>query len=177
MKTLTLAATACLAVLITASLSGCRTEYHGYDSGIDDRQWRQIAAFEDPLSAQLFEPTVNEPDQYLAALNGARWDRLTATPGELRIEEGGVVLYDISSTTSAAALSVFITSASEHEDGAERDARFNPSAVYTCYGIEATFGQSTRPLAERIIYSECPSALLELVPRDAAFASAEVFDG
>ncbi|MCM6763033.1 hypothetical protein NB037_11455 [Rathayibacter sp. ZW T2_19] len=94
---------------IALLVAGCGpTEYHGSDSGIDGVLWRRIAAFEDPLSSELFEPRVTEPAPYLAALSGRRWDGEASTAAELDLAAGGVVLYDLSSTPTSANASVFI---------------------------------------------------------------------
>ena len=39
---------------IALALTSCDTEYHGNNSEIDGTLWRQIAAFEDPLSRSLY---------------------------------------------------------------------------------------------------------------------------
>jgi hypothetical protein len=78
--------------LLVIQLVGCTTEYHGYNSGIDGALWRQIAAFEDPLSRSLFSPQTDDPASYLAALEGARWDGSMSTAADIDVTSGGVVL-------------------------------------------------------------------------------------
>jgi len=159
---------------IALLVAGCGpTEYHGYDSGIDGVLWRQVAAFEDPLSFELFEPRVNEPEPYLAALSGMRWDGKASTAAELALDEGGVVLYDLSSTPTSANASVFIASGPR----SRADDRAHPSEVYTCYRIETAFTGDPMPSAGRILLDSCPEPLVSLLAEDAAFASGEVFDG
>ncbi|ROP44408.1 MULTISPECIES: hypothetical protein [unclassified Rathayibacter] len=154
--------------------SGCGpTEYRGYDSGIDGVLWRQIAAFEDPLSRELFSPRVNEPEPYLAALNGTRWDGEASTAAELDLDAGGVVLYDLSSTPTSATASVFIASGPR----SPADDSTGPSEVYTCYRIEIAFSGDPMPSAGRVLLDGCPEPLVSLLAEDAAFASGEVFDG
>lgn len=60
------------------------------------------------------------------------------------------------------------------DDGAAYN---GPSQVYTCYAVETEYDTSTTPSANRVILDECPQPLVELLPKDAAFASGEVFDG
>ena len=68
------------AVVATGSLSACSSpEYHGFDSGLDGVLWRQLAFYEDPLSRSLYQPTADEPSEYLDALPGARWDGTAAS--------------------------------------------------------------------------------------------------
>ena len=164
-----------IAVSATAlALTGCGpTEYRGYESGIDGVLWRQIASFREPLSFELYQPRVNEPDLYLAALSGTRWDGRASTATEIDLDAGGVVLYDLSSTPSSAEVSVFIASGprSPVDDGA------SPSEVYTCYRIETEFVGDPMPSAGRVLLDSCPEPLVSLLPEDAAFASGEVFDG
>ncbi|WP_146080912.1 hypothetical protein [Rathayibacter sp. AY1C2] len=155
-------------------VSGCGpTEYRGYDSGIDGVLWRQIAAFEDPLSRELFSPRVNESAPYLAALNGTQWNGEASTAAELDLDAGGGVLYDLSSTPTLANASVFIASGprSPADDSA------GPSEVYTCYRVETAFNGDPMPSAGRVLLDSCPEPLVSLLAEDAAFASGEVFDG
>ena len=159
---------------IAILVAGCGpTEYRGYDSDIDGVLWRQIAAFEDPLSFQLFQPRVNEPEAYLAALTGTRWDGETPTAAELDLDAGGVVLYDLSSTPTSANASVFIASGAR----SPADDSAGPSEVYTCYRIETAFIGDPMPSAGRVLLDSCPEPLVSLLAEDAAFASGEVFDG
>jgi len=165
------ATTASAAALL---LSGCGpTRYEGYESGIDDVLARQISAFEDPLSSQLLQPQVDEPEPYLAALSGMRWDGETSTASGLDLDAGGVVLYDISSTPFSTGVSVFIASGprSPVVDGA------SPSEVYTCYRVEAEFTRDPMPSTGRTLLDDCPEPLVALLPEDSAFASGDVFDG
>ncbi|GAB3142625.1 hypothetical protein [Marisediminicola antarctica] len=163
---------------IALSLTGCRTEYRGYDSGIDGTLWRQIDSFEDPLSRSLYQPPVNEPVGYLDSLQGERWNSSVASASDLELPEGGVVLYDLSSTDSAAEVSVFIASGPRPDvptdDGQHHD---GPSQVFTCYRMEAAFSTRVMPSVDRVTFDDCPAALVELMPEGAVFASGEVFDG
>ena len=155
-------------------VAGCGpTEYRGYDSGIDGVLWRQIAAFEDPLSRELFSPRVNESAPYLAALHGTRWDGEAAVATELNLDAGGVVLYDLSSTPTSADASVFNASGTR----SLTDDSAGPSEVYTCYRIETAFNGDPMPSAGRLLLDSCPEPLVSLLAEDAAFASSEVFDG
>lgn len=161
-----------------AALAGCSTKYQGYHSGIDGVLWRQVASFEDPVSRTLFVPVANEPTGYLDDVGGVRWDGAAASAADLRLEDGGVVLYDLSSTESIAKLSVFISSGPRSDEPTDEGPFYNgPSAVFTCFGIEARFRAEATPSVNRVIFDECPATLVMTVPQDAAFASAEVFDG
>lgn len=163
---------------ITLSLTGCHTEYIGYASGIDGTLWRQIASFEDPLSRSLYQPSVNESLGYLDSLPGDRWSGSAASTSDLNLRDGGVVLYDISSTDSAAEVSVFIGSGPRPDVLTDEGHLYNgPSQVFTCYRMEATFSRGEAPSVGRVTLNDCPAALVELMPEDAAFASGEVFDG
>jgi len=164
--------------VVAVSLSGCRTEYHGYYADIDGVLWRQVAGFKDPLSQGLYRPSTVELMQYLDELGGTRWDGTASSLADLQLEEGGVVLYDISSTDSVADVSFFIASGPRPDVPSEEGFTYTgPSQVFTCYGIEAHFDGEDPHFASRKVFEECPSALVALLPEDAAFASAEVFDG
>src|SRR5690606_21489618 len=84
------------AIVATTTFTGCAVEYHGYPSGIDGVLWRQVASFEDPLSQRLYSPPVDGPTAYLDTLPGARWDGDALSAAEFEIEQGGIVLYNIS---------------------------------------------------------------------------------
>lgn len=163
------------AVATVTALCGCSNpvEYQGADSGIDAVLWRQVADFEDPLA--FHAPSSHDPEEYLAGLGGSRWDGTTETLPDLR--SGGVALYDMSWTDSTARFSVFITSGPRPDvptdDGHTYD---GPSQVYTCYGITSELDPAQKS-ATRTIFTECPDALVDQLPEDAAFASGEVFDG
>ncbi|MET4782273.1 hypothetical protein [Glaciihabitans sp. UYNi722] len=166
------------ALVLTGALAGCSTGYHGHDSGIDGVLWRQVASFEDPLSPNLFDSHANEPGAYLDALGIADWDGTAASVAHLGLEDGGVALYDITSTDAAVELSVFISSGSRSDGLTDEGHDYKgPSAVITCYGINAHFRPGATPLVDRIIFDKCPAALVKTAPKDAAFASGEVFDG
>ncbi|TFV99900.1 hypothetical protein [Orlajensenia leifsoniae] len=167
-----------VATFVALSLTGCHTEYHGYDSGIDGTLWRQIASFEDPLSSSLFEPSAYEPIGYLNSLQAERWSGSLESASDLDLEEGGVVLYDRTSTDNAAGLSIFIASGPRPDVPTDWGRNYDgPSQVFTCYRIEAEFSPGAMPSVGRTTFDHCPPALVELMPADAAFASGEVFDG
>lgn len=156
------------------TLSGCGpVEYHGYDSGIDGVLWRQIASFEDPMN--FFESSTQDPATYLSELDGDRWN---GSPSALPdLSNGAIVLYDLATTAADAEFSVFISSGPRRD--ALTDAGFGyvgPSQVYTCYGMAADL-RSPRPMVNRTLFADCPRALVNLLPDDAAFASGDVFDG
>lgn len=160
-------------------LTSCRTEYHGMYSGIDGVLWRQIAAFEDPLSRDLFRPDTADPAEYLEGLPGSRWDGSNSSAAGLEIgQQGGVVLYAASSTRATAAVSVFIASGDRPDVPTDDGTTYGgPSAIFTCYRIRARFDEFSAPSVTRILLERCPRALVARLPPDAAFASAEVFDG
>ena len=161
-------------------LTACRPEYHGFDSGIDGVLARQIASFEDPLSWSLFRPEIedNEPAAYLDAIDGQRWDGSEDSAADLDLRRGGVVLYDTTTTDTDFELSVFIASGPRPDVATDEGLKYRgPSTVFTCYGIKAQFQPMSLPSVDRTIFDDCPSALVELLPEDATFASAEVFDG
>ncbi|GAA1845722.1 hypothetical protein GCM10009750_35000 [Agromyces salentinus] len=159
-------------------LTGCRAEYHGHDSGIDGALWRQIASFEDALSWDLSQPSDGEPGAYLDGQEVPRWDGSEASAAALDLRSGGVAIYDVSSTDSAAGFSVFIASGPRPDIVTDEGRTYSgPSTVYTCYGIEAEFQSSAGPSADKTIFDDCPPTLVELLPEDAAFASGAVFDG
>jgi hypothetical protein len=191
------AALVALAVVVPAALTGCATEYHGYDSGIDDVLWRQVAAFEDPLMSGIHAPLdpviaalhesrpreypapVTDPAQYLAGIEGARWDGEAASVAQLPIDDGGVVLYDITTGDRTAVFSVFIASGLGPGASAEGAGWFSaPAEVYTCYRMAVDLAAAhDEPSVARTEFSECPDALVSRLAESAAFASAEVFDG
>lgn len=160
------------------ALTGCATEYHGYDSGIDGVLARQIATFEDPLSEDLFQPAENGPAAYLDALDGMRWDGSASSAADLELDRGGIVLYDTAATDSSAKVAVFISSGPRPAVPTDENRTYTgPSQVYTCYTVEADFGSEPMPSPDRVMLDDCPPLLVDLLPDDAAFASADVFDG
>lgn len=166
------------AIVATTTFTGCAVEYHGYPSGIDGVLWRQVASFEDPLSQRLYSPPVDGPTAYLDTLPGARWDGDALSAAEFEIEQGGIVLYNISSTDAFAHVSVFIASGPRPAIPTDDGYAYNgPSEVYTCYDVRADFRSQPMPSAKRDILTKCPTPLVELLAEDAAFASGEVFDG
>ncbi|TFB59979.1 hypothetical protein [Cryobacterium sp. Sr3] len=89
-----------------------------------------------------------------------------------------MVLYDISSTDSAAEVSVFIASGPRPDVLTDDGQHYNgPSQVFTCYRVEAAFSSGAAPSVGRVTFDDCPAARVELMPEGAAFASGEVFDG
>lgn len=75
-------------------------------------------------------------------------------------------------------LSVFISSGPRTDGLTDEGHNYTgPSAVFTCYGINTHFRPGATPLVDRIIFDKCPTALVKTAPKDAAFASGEVFDG
>lgn len=184
------------AVAVVVSVTGCTTEYHGYDSGIDDALWRQIASFKDPLTPSIYGPleetigilheldpaaypaAIDDPADYLAGIPVPRWDGTDASLAELDLADGGAVLYDESAVDGVAAFSIFV--ASGLRPGASRDGGGwfdGPSEVYTCYGFEVDFDAASPPFADRTTFDACPSELVELLAPDAAFADVDVFNG
>jgi hypothetical protein len=160
------------------SLVGCETEYHGPYSGIDSTLWRQVAYFEDPLSRNLYHPAADEPIGYLDALQGQRWDGSPKSASNLQLRNGGVVLFEDSATATSAALSIFIASGPRPNFVSDTGGDYQgPSQVFTCYRVEATFFSGEEPYVEEVNVDDCPNALVEMLPDDAAFASADVFDG
>lgn len=169
-------ATLLLATAVVGSLSGCRTEYRGHESGIDGVLWRQLASVEDPFSREVFDSLARSPIGYLDALDGARWSGTAAAAADLDLRNGGVVLYEISSTESMAEFSVFIASGPRPEVATDDGRQYSgPSAVFTCFGVRADPGPDLE--VERTEFDECPAALVAQLPDDAAFAGIEVFDG
>lgn len=163
---------------IALALTGCQTEYRGHDSGIDGTLWRQIASFEDPLSRSLYRPSVNGPVSYLDSLPGERWSGSGSSTFDLDLREGGVVLYDISSSDSSVELSVFIASGPRPDVPTDGGREHNgPTHVFTCYQVEAAFTPGVAATVRRVTFDDCPAALVEMMPDAAVFASGEVFDG
>ncbi len=161
-------------VVGAVSFSGCSPiEYHGFDSGIDGVLWRQIASFEDAMT--FYESSTRVPTTYLSELGGDRWNGSVSTLPDL--SDGGIVLYDVSTSASSAGFSVFISSGPRPDVPTDSGHVYRgPSQVYTCYGIAADLG-SASVVVERTIFTECPAALVNRLPEDAAFASGDVFDG
>ena len=119
--------------------------------------------------------STREPTTYLAELGGDRWDGSVSTLPDL--SDGAIVLYDVSLTASDADFSVFISSGPRPDVPTDAgDDYAGPSQVYTCYGIAADFGSADLAV-DRTIYAECPPELVNLLPKDSAFASGDVFDG
>jgi len=167
------------AVVAGTVFTGCAAiEYHGYPSGMDGVLWRQVASFEDPLSRSIYRPSTDGPTAYLDAIPGARWDGDPSSAAEFAMDQGGIVLYNISSTEGSARVSVFIASGPRPTVPTDDGHAYNgPSQVFTCYDVRVDFRSQPMPSAEREILTECPRPLVDVLPEDAAFASGEVFDG
>lgn len=185
-----------LLTAVAATLTGCTAEYHGYDSGIDDVLWRQIASFEDPLSAGIYDPLdetigiahtlvpdeypapVDDPATYLAGIPAPRWNGSPDALPQLELRDGGAILYDVASVSRTASFSIFIASGPRALPATTNShISHGPSEVYTCYQIDVDFDSELPPTADRTVLPACPPALVGQLARDAAFASAEVFDG
>jgi len=165
-------------VAVALTLTGCATEYHGFDSGIDGVIWRQIDLLESQLSVEIFEPSTFGPADYLASLPGSRWDGSISSARSLDLDRGGVVLYKMATTVRSAKVSVFITSGPRPNVPTDEGGRYDgPGTVYTCYGFRTDFVSGQQSRTSRTIYSKCPHALTDQLPEDAVFASGEVFDG
>jgi hypothetical protein len=180
----------------SVSVAGCTTEYHGHDSGIDGVLWRQMASFEDPLSTtiwnpldetiairhtlapDLYPPAMDDPREYLAGIDAPRWDGAQLSLPQFELERGGVILYDAVATDSTATFSLFIASGPRSNAPTDQGGVYSgPSEVYTCYSLEVRFASDVPPHLVRTAFTECPPELVDLLADDAAFASAEVFDG
>lgn len=98
-------AVAVVVVATAGTVSSCAPEYRGYNSGIDAVLWRQVASFEDPLSARLYAAGTSGPTAYLETLEDPRWDGRSSSAANLDVDAGGVILYGISSTKSSAEVS------------------------------------------------------------------------
>ncbi|WP_146086945.1 MULTISPECIES: hypothetical protein [unclassified Rathayibacter] len=177
------------------SLSACATEYHGHDSGIDGRLWRQMAAVEDPLSTSVhrsldetigilhglnpeaYPPPLEDPSAYLSGIDVPRWNGEAESVDPSVLEDGGVVLYDEDVTDGEARFSLFLASGPIPGEEDEGGWFSGPSEVYTCYGLVVDFRAHTPPGPERTAFEDCPADLVAVLRSDAAFASAEVFDG
>ena len=164
--------------LVVLSLSACSTEYHGPYSDIDGVLWRQIAGFKDPLSSSLYQSSEDDPKALVDSLPGTPWDGTPESAERLNIADGGVVMYDVSSTGHEADFSVFISSGPRADQIEASETTYTgPSAVFTCYTLHVYSTADATLSIDRVILDECPSALVDTMPDDAAFASGEVFDG
>jgi hypothetical protein len=164
--------------LLVVSLAACSTEYHGYDSDIDGVLWRQVASFEDPFSLGIYQSREHDPTALIASLPGKKWDGTLESAERLDITEGGLVVYDESSSRDGADLSVFISSGPRPDQTQKRERTYSgPSAVFTCYSLHLHVEIGGTISKERVILDDCPDALVDKMPDDAAFASREVFDG
>jgi hypothetical protein len=163
--------------ICSVELTGCATEYRGPSSGIDGVLWRQVASIEDPLVAEIYQPSTQEPEAYLDALGQPVWDGRDASVPDLGLGDGGGVLYDVEAGASAVGFSVFIASGPRADEPTDSGGRYGgPGEVFTCYRYEVEFGAPS-PAAGRTVLDDCPPVLVDELADDAAFASAEVFDG
>jgi hypothetical protein len=164
--------------LVVLASSACSTEYHGPYSDIDGVLWRQVAGFEDPFTDSVYQSRENDPNALVESLSGTSWDGTSESAERIHVADGGVVTYDVSSAAHEAAFSVFVSSGPRADQTAGRDETYTgPSAVFTCYRLHVYPYADATPAIDRIILDECPNALVEAMPDDAAFASGEVFDG
>jgi len=159
-------------------LSACSTEYHGPYSDIDGVLWKQIASFEATFSSSVYQSIEDDPNALVDSLPGTSWDGSSESAESMNIADGGVVVYDLSPSGREVAFSVFISSGprAEQIEGRERPYT-GPSAVFTCYTLHVVPNAGGTLSTGRVILDECPVALVDMMPDDAAFASGEVFDG
>jgi hypothetical protein len=166
------------AALATVALTGCTTEYHGPHSDIDGVLWRQVASFEDPLFPVFTDGPPGGPSRYIEGVGGERWDGSAASVARLDVQDGAAVIYDVAVTEATLDFSVFISSGPRPDVTTDQGTGYSgPSAVFTCYEVHGDFVADLSPTIGRTVLDECPAALVEPLPDDAAFASAEVFDG
>jgi hypothetical protein len=178
-------------------MTGCAaTEYHGHDSGIDGELWRRVASFEDPLltavyaplddtithrhriAPDLYPPPEDDPAVYLARIDAPHWDGAKNAISSLGLDDGGAILYDVTTTASTTRFSVFITSGPRSQGPTDEGRPYSgPGEVYTCYSYVIRFSSGETADSERTVFDECPLALVSTLADDAVFASAEVFDG
>jgi len=164
--------------LIALALSACSTEYHGPYSDIDDVLWKQITTFEDNFSHSVARSFQDDPIALADSLLGASWDGTAESAERMNIADGGVVVYDLSSTGHEIVFSVFVSSGPRAEQIEGRERTYTgPSAVFTCYTLHVAPNAGGTSSTGRVILDECPVALVDMMPDDAAFASGEVFDG
>jgi hypothetical protein len=164
--------------LVVLVLGACSTEYHGPYSDIDGVLWRQVASFEDPFTSSVYQSWEDDPNALVESLPGTSWDGTSESAGRMNVADGGVVIYDVSSARHQADFSVFISSGLRAGQfmGAH-ETYTGPSAVFTCYKMHVYSNADATLAIDRIILDRCPSALVEAMPDDAAFASGDVFDG
>lgn len=164
--------------LVALSLSACATEYHGPHSDIDSVLWMQVAGLEDPFLSGLHRAWEGDPQAFADSLPGARWDGTPDSVERLDIGDGGVVVYDVSPTRDGAEFSVFVSSGPRAEQIPGREKAYTgPSAVFTCSTVTVVAHADGTLSTRRTTLDGCPAPLVEALPDDAAFASAEVFDG
>jgi len=145
------------------------------DPDIDGHLWRQVAALEDPLWTEIYDTSAIEPEAYVRSLGGKHWDGITDA-ANLAVDDGTVIIHDVTLLDDSAEFSVFISSGPRPnvatDDG---DVYEGPSQVYTCFRVHVTAASDADP---RLLDDEdCPKELLATMPRDAAFAEDSVFDG
>jgi len=160
---------------IVALLAGCRTEYRGMDPDIDGHLWRQVAALEDPLWGAIYDNSAIDPEAYVKSLGGAYWNGVTDAR-TLAVDDGAVVIYNVTYFSDSAEFSVFISSGPRPNVAADDGTEYNgPSQVYTCFRVHVAAAADPDPLL--LDDEECAKELLEKMPSDAAFAEDSVFDG
>ena len=160
---------------IVALLAGCRTEYRGMDADIDGHLWRQVAAVEDPLWGKIYDTSAVDPEEYVRSLGGAHWDG-SSNAGELAVDEGAVVIHDVTLLNDWAEFSVFISSGPRPNVASDEGTEYTgPSQVYTCFRVHVTAAADPDP--QLLDDEPCPKELLANMPGDAAFAEDSVFDG
>lgn len=140
---------------------------------VDGVLWRQIMAHE--KVGALLDVSQREPSVALDGLRRAAWDREAQTPPDIRA--GGMVVYDLHMAEPTATFSVFLSSGPRSDVPLDDGGPYvGPTQIYTCWDLTATF-DLTPPSRTRELRTECPPALVEQLPEDAAFVRRDAFDG
>ncbi|MDR6865588.1 hypothetical protein J2Y69_000170 [Microbacterium resistens] len=178
-------ATAFIAIT-TSVLAGC-------SSGYDGVLWRQMDAAENPLYDELVEAQRlgATPAEMLASLQKETllWDGGGA-PESLRADESAVVVYGFTPGWRGAEKNALLSfdalifsgprdpEIPRDEIGARGGERYTgPSAVYTCFTIEAQFTDGALRSWDRSFDPDCPKALVDALGAGAQYERPTEFDG
>lgn len=169
-----------VAAVALVMLTGCRTEYHGSQSGVDGVFWRQIDAVKQPLFADFayLNPHVAE-QTFVDEMTAAEWDG-HSDPAALDVKAGRLVTYNLTQTVSRMTFGVLISSGPRPDVPTDSGQTYSgPSQIYTCFGYTAKFNHGAVSIDRVQVYdsSKCPPKLVKQLPDDAAFADLHVFDG
>lgn len=154
------------------SLVGCASE--DYDGVL----WRQVAAYKDPFGRTLVSAVGTEREVFVDSMKDQFWDG-SSDPGNLSVERGGVVLFDLQEEPDDVTFAVLISSGPRNAAAdplADSGPYAGPFSIYTCFAVTVDFDAGIASGWTRDDH-ECDSRLVATLGDGARFVPVIEFDG